>query len=88
MSNDNCKPEAVTKRDLHIVKMAMFGERVWRVFTDNIDSLDVEAVEEVMEIAASLGMAKQVAYNPETHGDIDGVRPGGLIWWWGDGGEL
>ena len=88
MSNDNCKPEAVTKRDLDIAKMAIFGERVWRVFTDNIDSLDVEAVEEVMEIAASLGMAKQVAYNPETHGEIDGAQPGNLIWWWGDGGEL
>ena len=86
MSNDNCKPEAVTKRDLHIVKMAMFGERVWRVFTDNIDSLDVEAVEEVMEIAASLNMVKRVVYDPDIHGDIDGARPGGLIWWWGDEG--
>jgi hypothetical protein len=88
MSNDNCKPEAVTKRDLHIVKMAMFGERVWRVFTDNIDSLDVEAVEEVMEIAASLNMVKRVVYDPDIHGDIDGAQPGNLIWWWGDGGEL
>ena len=88
MSNDNCKPEAVTKRDLQIVKMAMFGERVWRVFTDNIDSLDVEAVEEVMEIAASLNMVKRVVYDPDIHGDIDGAQPGNLIWWWGYVGEL
>ena len=88
MSNDNCKPEAVTKRDLDIAKMAIFGERVWNLFIDNVDSLEVDAVDEVMEIAASLNMVKRVVYDPDIHGDIDGAQPGNLIWWWGDGGEL
>lgn len=80
---DHCEPVAVTLKDTEIAKLTAFGKQVWELFTNNFDSLDEEACDEVMEIALEAGLAKRVPYDPEKHGDCFEADPGQEIWWWG-----
>lgn len=64
---------------------AAFGREVFERITARVSDMMIgEEDEEIMEIAERHGLAKQVPYKPEVHGEGMEIEPGDMIWWWGD----
>jgi hypothetical protein len=63
----------------------VFGREVFKLVTDRVADMTMdEDDDEIMDIAGRHGLAKQVPYDPELHGDVPEAEPGQTIWWWGD----
>ena len=62
-----------------------FGREVFKLVSDRVADMTLdEGDDEIMEIAGKHGLATQVAYDPEAHGNVPEAEPGQTIWWWGD----
>lgn len=76
-----------TEEVLNLVEdivMREFGKDIWNWIKENAESVfEIPESDAIMEIAAKHGLARQVEYDPEIHGDAD-VDLGDKIWWYGD----
>lgn len=62
-----------------------FGRDVWEfIKRRGGDIFQDEGTEVLMPLAQKAGLVQRVIYDPEKHGEIDEVEPGGEIWWWDD----
>ena len=62
---------------------AILGRRLYAKITSHVgDGECDEWCEEVMEMAAEIGLAKREIYDPEIHGSIDAEPGADTIWTW------
>lgn len=65
-------------------RYAKFGELMWqRLLAILPEYLGEEDSEEVMELAAKSGLCVWTRYDKDTHGHVEDVEPGEMIWHWG-----
>lgn len=65
-------------------RFAAFGKSLWEYITKlGSDFCGEEFSEDILPLAESAGLCRQVEYSPELHGDME-AEPGDLVWWWGD----
>ena len=66
---------------MHPPQFQEFGRLVWKWLTEN--SYPTEDWEEMMSMAQTCGLVREVVYDPAKHGEMQDVDPGDICWFWG-----
>lgn len=75
----NCEPT------IEPAKYECFGKLVWKWIKENPEFLGDEFSLTLMPMAENSGLCKHEVYDPEKHGEMEGLVPGeDGIYWWGE----
>lgn len=66
---------------------ARFGRLMHEYLANRDDWYSDEWSEEIMPIAEQCGLAEEVIYDPEAHGEIEDAEPGCEVWIWKEVGK-